>query len=556
MLHQFRGISKYIRLVTIVAIFLFAVGIFLHKDSSITQDLGRHLILGKIIVEQKNIPATNLFSYTNPDFPIINHHWGSQVIFYLTERFFSINGLIILKVLIITMAYGLILVYSLKNSSVLGVLSGNFLALEILRERTEIRPEIFSILFFSIFLVILYKEKITPGKLIWILPILSLIWVNLHITFIFSIAVYVLFVVDRIISGKFKKKYLTLGFLIVVSTVINPFGLNGAFYPFKIFDNYGYSIVENQSPFFLEQLMTNPTIFYFKITAIIFLIFTPLLFISKYFFEIAVVFLTGILSIFAIRNFPIFALSLVVPLSIGFSLFMKKVIAFFLSKHNFCRVEKIIYLSIMFFLVWETYLLFSNKYYINHVSDLRFGFGQVNGLKKTTDFFLANKLSGPIFNNFDIGSYLIYRLYPKERVFVDGRPEGYPASFSKDIYIPMQKNGAVWREIDNKYHFQAIVFGHTDTTPWAKQFLSRIIKDKEWAIVYFDDYGVVFVRQNLLSAKYNLLDIKKQLREYSTILIQESNQPDALYRLSNFFGIAGLYDMENLAVSKAKSLNN
>ena len=43
----------------------------------------QNLKLGKIIWETKTIPNTNLFSYTNPNFPFINHHWLSENIFYL-----------------------------------------------------------------------------------------------------------------------------------------------------------------------------------------------------------------------------------------------------------------------------------------------------------------------------------------------------------------------------------------------------------------------------------------------------------------------------------------
>ncbi len=129
MLHQFLEIRKWVSVVTIIIIFTFAVSIFFHKDSAITQDLGRHLTFGKIIWEQKSIPTTNLFSYTNPSFPAIDHHWGSQVIFYLVERFFSIDGLIILKIIITVSAFGLLVFYSLHRAQPVATLLASFLSL-------------------------------------------------------------------------------------------------------------------------------------------------------------------------------------------------------------------------------------------------------------------------------------------------------------------------------------------------------------------------------------------------------------------------------------------
>ncbi|PIP87416.1 hypothetical protein COW81_00305, partial [Candidatus Campbellbacteria bacterium CG22_combo_CG10-13_8_21_14_all_36_13] len=56
------------------------------------------------------------------------------------------------------------------------------------------------------------------------------------------------------------------------------------------------------------------------------------------------------------------------------------------------------------------------------------------------NFVLENDIQGNMFNNFDIGGYLIYRLYPDRKVFVDNRPEAYPAEFFEKVYKPMQES--------------------------------------------------------------------------------------------------------------------
>ncbi|HEX7042381.1 MAG TPA: hypothetical protein VF189_03965, partial [Patescibacteria group bacterium] len=43
------------------------------SDLSFNQDLGMHLTLGRIIWQTHKIPETNLFSYTYPNFSLINH---------------------------------------------------------------------------------------------------------------------------------------------------------------------------------------------------------------------------------------------------------------------------------------------------------------------------------------------------------------------------------------------------------------------------------------------------------------------------------------------------
>ena len=37
------------------------------------------------------------------------------------------------------------------------------------------------------------------------------------------------------------------------------------------------------------------------------------------------------------------------------------------------------------------------------------------------DYMLENNLQGRIFNDFEIGGYLIYRMHPNSQVYIDGR---------------------------------------------------------------------------------------------------------------------------------------
>ncbi|MCJ7740980.1 hypothetical protein MUP32_06760 [Candidatus Microgenomates bacterium] len=525
-------------LLFIVLLFTFVV--FFHSDGAILQDLGRHLTLGKIIWQTREIPGTNLFSYTYPEFPVIDHHWGSQVLFYLVEAAFSINGLIILKVCLVMAAVSFISFFSVRRADGLAYLISGFLAVEILRDRTQIRPEIFAFLFFAIFLVILYREKEKPGNWIWLLPFAEILWINLHISFVYGLAVFGCFALDRIFKAKFRKQYLYIGLALAVSVLINPYGVNGALYPFRIFQNYGYSIVENQSVVFLSSMIKNNALFYFKISTIIFLGVLPLLIFGKKYFELLTAGFLLILSWLAVRHFPFFAISLIYPASLGISYLLEKIKEKkIIPEENFQLVQIFSVLVMVIFILWEIYLTVSNKYYYVYSAPVRFGLGQVSGEKGALDYFLANNLKGPIYNSFDNGSYLIYRLYPGERVFVDGRPEAYPADFFQKTYIPMQEKEEVWQEIDRKYKFQTIIFPHTDATPWAKEFIKRIIKDGNWKVEYLDDYSLVLSRRPQTekdSGSQNLAEIKKQGQE----LMQKINQQDGLNRLGNFFNLIGL----------------
>jgi hypothetical protein len=112
------------------------------------------------------------------------------------------------------------------------------------------------------------------------------------------------------------------------------------------------------------------------------------------------------------------------------------------------------------------------------------------------NFIKENQISGPIFNNYDIGSYLIFYLFPKEKVFVDNRPEAYSNDFFQNQYIPMQENEEVFEKIDKEKNFNSIIFYRLDYTPWAQNFLIKMTTNKNYSLVYVDEYSIVFLKNN------------------------------------------------------------
>jgi hypothetical protein len=100
---------------------------------------------------------------------------------------------------------------------------------------------------------------------------------------------------------------------------------------------------------------------------------------------------------------------------------------------------------------------------------------------------------------------MIFGLFPKEKVFVDNRPEAYPKEFFSQVYIPMQENEDLWKEESVKNKFNVIFFYRLDYTPWGQKFLINRIKDPAWAPVFIDKETIIFLQRN----KQNTEVIKK-----------------------------------------------
>lgn len=519
---------KYLNYLIGSLIFLLLFIGYFHPINAITQDLGRHFLLGDIILKTHNVPDTNLFSYTYPNFPFVNLHWLSEVVFYLIFKFIGFNGLLIFSTAIILISFSIVFFYSFKKEKIIPLSIISVFYIPVLFERTDIRPEIFSFLFLAIFVAVLYKFKFEKTKLIFILPFIELLWVNMHIYFIIGIAVLGIFLLDSIIqSYKNKdKKFLSLLFITVFSTLatfINPNFITGAIYPLRVFENYGYSIEENQNIFFLWNLFQKQTILYFVISAftLIIVLFINIKKSKKIDWLLSLFFIA--LSIMQIRNFPLFVFGTFIPFAKNLSDIYTRLPTI---------VKKTIPYLLLLLIIWQ-----GNQV----VKDKGFGFGVEKGAEKGVDFFIKNKLKGPIFNGFDVGGYLDYRLYPDEKVFVDNRPGEYPASFFQNVYIPMQNDQKIFDEIDKKYNFNVIFFNHTDQTPWAENFLKQIIRNKNWELIYLDDYCLIFVKNNKNNAE---LINKYRMPERKNLSNVDYKNKNSLIGLSVFFNKTGLLENE------------
>lgn len=526
---------KFYTIVALLALFLILFSFF--KINLPTADIGRHIINGDIFlhsgeynISKSDILNTNLFSYTNPAFPFVNHHWGSGILIYLIYNMFGFTGLSIIYFLFILGALIFVLLTIKREANLKILFLTSIFLIPLIAGRHEVRPEGLSYFFLAIFLYILYRytnNKIST-KMLWILPVLQLIWVNTHIYFIFGIFLIGMFLGQELILyclfknknnlEKIKKLFLVLGASLFMS-VLNPYGIKGLFYPFTIFQNYGYRIVENQSIHFLENIsFTNPEFLWYKITLFL-LIISSLFVIFKqkknslqYPWALAGISLTfAVLAYLGIRHIPIFTL-LSIPLLVYNFTFIKNIFQEKINNYLDKDWKNILFLFILIIITTITMFQFSTKLPWNR----NFGIGIDQKQLEPINFIKENKIYGPFFNNYDIGGMMIFGLYPDEKVFVDNRPEAYPKEFLQNTYILMQEDDKIWQEKLDKEKFNAIFFYRLDYTPWAQKFLLTRIKDPMWAPVFVDQQTIIFLYRN----KENTEIIKKYELPKSMFIIK------------------------------------
>jgi hypothetical protein len=489
----------------ITALILLIYGFFLaHQINLTVGDLGRHLKNGQLFVESGLIARTNLYSYTYPDYPFINHHWGSGVVFYLIERFLGISGLSIAFILVSLVTLFLFLKLAIRYSSFALAAPLAVVALPVLITRHEVRPELFSYLFSGLFLHVLwgYKDRMLGVRWLFLLPLLQVIWVNLHIYFFLGVVLIMVFLVEPLaafltgakneeITSQLKGLALAL-ILTMAAACVNPSGIAGATYPFFILDEYEVPVIENYS---VQAILKAGFEF---VPLIYFLIAFGLLCLSWVYVatkhrkrvSLGNLLLSVIFSVMAwgaIRNFALFAYFALAVTAANLG-FQQKAEPANSTRSIFRVPATLLVVSLVLVLIKPAYFVSSNRG--------RVGIGLEPGNDAAAKFFWQEKLQGPVVNNFDVAGYLIYHLYPTQQVFVDNRPEAYPASFFRELYFPLQTDEETWNKISDRYGFNVIFFNHRDRSVRGEQFIVRRVLDPAWAPVFFDRNIIILVKRH------------------------------------------------------------
>lgn len=530
-------VLKFLYGIAITSIFIILILYFLHPVTNLVGDLGYYLKIGEVIVTTHSIPNTNLFSYTSPTYPFINMNWISEVAFYLIQNKFGFDGLIIVSVLLSVGTFGLIFIIAQKKYGLLPTLLLSLLSLQIVYERTDIKPELFSYFFFATFLFILFQFKKTYTKLIFLLIPLELLWTNMHIYFFIGNFLLLFFFLDAFKDDHYKifsKKTKTLLFVTVVSfftTLVNPFFIKGALYPFFVLGNYGFKVAENIDYLTAINVYKDPTFFFFGMSVLV--IFLGVLLNIKKFslLELCLLSFFTILGFFAVRTFPLFVIGTFIPSAHILFLFIQQLEKSYGKKVHGCA------LGLFYILLLILVPTVQSNIALHEVG---VGMGVKNNAKPAITFLKENQLHGPIYNNYNIGSYLVYELYPQEHVFADARPEAYPKEFFQSTYVPMEISPSAFKKYADIYKFNIIVWQYTEFSDESNAFITSLIKNKDWKFVYLNSEVVIFVKDT----KSNQKIIASHPINKKTVLekIEDANTKTQVGNYVNLFRLLGWED--------------
>ena len=212
-------------LATIALVYAFLIGLRTVSDG----DFFWQLATGRWVAQHHHTFSTDVFSYTAQGEPWI-YPVGSGLLFYAA---YLIGGYALISWLGVSACFGAVALLLRRGSAVTAGLA--IIAVPVIAMRTAPRADMFTVVLFAAFVSLLWENFRTGRARLWWLPLLMLLWVNLHLGFVAGlalIAVYVGVELLELLCGadrrsaamqRLRRAYGWLACVFAV-TLINPWG--------------------------------------------------------------------------------------------------------------------------------------------------------------------------------------------------------------------------------------------------------------------------------------------------------------------------------------------
>ena len=470
-------------------------------------DFWWHLKAGELIIKTHSIPAKDVFSYTALGREYVDHEWLFQAIEYVTYSAGGPMGIALLKCLLIALTLLIVAFYAVERG-VEPFAAGGLVLLALAGGITRMieRPELFSTLFAVVTFIVCDRYLRTRDwrVLAW-LPVICAVWANVHAAVIVGLIIQLFFIRSAPQIVTFLAS--------IAASCLNPFGDRVLTVPFELTRIIDSGVLNNEE-------WRHPTFqkapFYFVALGItIVLLVAQTLRVAQTLLSVrrqteprqtrvsvahprvsvahpgvsvahlGVALFFAYISLKYIRNVGLFCT------------FMPMLVAAEVGQLKQRMWQRVIVaigaLSAVFILVF--YFSFER------------GFGEASYFPdRIAQVTRQRNLRGHMLNSYSFGGYLIWKLWPERSVFIDGRNE---------VYLPLlerlkasRDDSHAWNALLRDYQIEYALLEYVDdldrvtqfdasgkaTTGFAPLTATRFPRSR-WALVYWDDDGMVLVRR-------------------------------------------------------------
>lgn len=537
-----------------------------------------HLATGEWIVKNRALPVPDPFSYTTPGLLsdrerfILTQYWLAQAIYYAIYSFLGYNGI---KLLGFVISGALILLMRLRYAHggdpvlFLGTL---FLGLLVILTTFPMeRPQTISFLFFAILLYLLDRQVMDPSSApggLALLPALMLTWSNTHGGYLVGQAVILVYVTLEGLKVKIPqlgapmeirrlRRFAISGALALLASFVNPNGYGAVTVLLELPEYMTATIIEYAPPIqLLGRGFLIPVSAYLMILAVAGLAIVVTLLKRDRDIRAAVLFVGfGYFSWVSFRYVPFF-LIWAVPF---ISRFMSG-----LRWRNTLRAAALLLPLVTFCYMLTLPHPFSRLANVRH-----FATGEwvdVYYPKEAARFIEAQDIEGNMYNHYNWGGYLIWRLGPERKVFIDGRGL-YEYVYAQSVEIdnaamtPEIKGTPFYRAMLDSYGINYVVTPFFSISGKVIPLVVRLMSDRDWKAVFAHGNSLIFVKD--IPANYPLIGryaippelLARELSGLLELMIREQPQDPRLYvAKGDILVLQGRFEEAEIQYKKALEL--
>jgi hypothetical protein len=470
-------------------------------------DTGYHIRAGEIIIQTHAVPKADIFSLWTPPLRWTAHEWLSEVLMALVHQHAGLIGVVVLFSLTIATTHVLLFKMLRGNSEeVLLPLLLTLVAATTSSIHWLARPHIFSLMLTMIWYSVLNRFHYRGKNQLFVLPFLMLLWVNLHGGYIFGLMLLLVYLLGDLAGLYFSEKreaqehlYKLKSVAVIfaaclLASLCNPQGYRILIFPFALASD---PFLMNNVREFLSPNFHQPIAFKYLLLSIIALFAFSR--VALNWIEVGLVILITYMALYSARYIPLYAI-ITAPILFRLVDRLKHDLPLNAMKWldrrsaSFRLIDRG---SIGYLWLTATILVVLT---LAHMSRLHAEFDDKRFPKKAVDFIMGENISGNIFNNEEFGDYIIYKAWPKYRVFFDGRSDMYGAILGGE-YLQVARTLPGWQDVLEKRQVNWVFFNTNST-------LSSVLStNPDWELIYSDPVARIFVRdkpeyQHLI-AKYS-----------------------------------------------------
>ena len=199
-------------------------------------DTGFHIRIGEWILNHAGLPVHDPFSFARPEAHWYAFEWLTEVIFALLNGWAGLKGIVLLAGVVLAVTFTILLRHAIwRGANGLVAIFLMLVSASAASIHFHARPHIFTMLFLAVSLWILDRDRQAPSQLVWILPLLTALWTNLHGGFFIFLVLLALLVAGSLLENRrdATRRYALLLLLCGAVSLLNPYGVR---LPMHVFD--------------------------------------------------------------------------------------------------------------------------------------------------------------------------------------------------------------------------------------------------------------------------------------------------------------------------------